>query len=88
MDGRDVKQMRDNVSRAKRVENALSDYLNKVVNLDQEYHKDKCAIVLEMLSMEYTTKIPSAINLPKDKNGLSSLRTAVNKYVKFCEYEK
>lgn len=84
VDGRDIRQMRDNVSRANRVENALSGYSKQIVNLDQEYYKDKCGSILEMLSFEYSTKIPSTINLPKDESGLSSLRTAVNKYIKFC----
>lgn len=84
VDGRDIRQMRDNVSRANRVENALSVYLKETINLDQEYYKDICASILEKLSFEYSTKIPSTINLPKDKNGLSSLRTAVSKYIKFC----
>ena len=84
VDGRDTRQMRDNISRLRRVEQALSEYLKLAVNLDFEFQNDKCAAVLEMLSLDYSNKIPASINLPKDKNGLSSLRTAVNKYIKFC----
>ncbi|MHC1731981.1 MAG: hypothetical protein AB9888_08150 [Bacteroidales bacterium] len=84
VDGRDKRQMSDNVSRAKRVEEALSNYLRTEVNLDFEYQKDKCNLVLEMLSMDYVSKIAVAINLPKDKNGLSSLKTSINKYIRFC----
>lgn len=84
VDGRDKRQASDNVSRARRVEEALSEYMRSEINLDREYRKDKCASVLEMLSMDYASKIPTTINLPKDKKGLSSLRTAINKYIKFC----
>lgn len=84
VDGRDKRQTSDNVSRARRVEEALSDYLGSDINLDGEYQKDKCASILEMLSFDYASKIPVHINLPRDKNGLSSLKTAINKYIKFC----
>ncbi|MEC1771939.1 hypothetical protein [Schinkia azotoformans] len=84
VDGRDIRQTRDNVSRARRVENSLSMYLKRSVNLDDEYSKDKCSSILEMLSFEYSPRIPEAINLPRNKNGLSSLRTAIKKYIKFC----
>lgn len=86
VDGRDKRQARDNVSRTRRVEEALSEYLGSEINLDAEYKKNKCASVIEMLSMDYASKIPTTINLPKDKNGLSSLRTAINKYIRFCKY--
>lgn len=84
IDGRDKRQTSDNVSRARRIEEALTEYLRSGINLDAEYQKDKCTSVLEMLSTDYASKIPASINLPKDKNGLSSLRTAINKYIKFC----
>ena len=84
IDGRDKRQTNDNISRARRVEEALSEYLGSEISLDKEYKKDKCYSVLEMLSMDYANKIPVSINLPKDKNGLSSLRTSINKYIKFC----
>ncbi len=84
IDGRDKRQTSDNVSRARRVEEALSEYLRSNINLDAECQKDKCASVLEMLSLDYSSKVPASINIPKDKNGLSSLRTAINKYIKFC----
>lgn len=85
VDGRDKRQASDNVSRARRVENALSEHLRSEINLDAEYRKDKCELVLEMLSFDYANKIPKTINLPKNKDGLSTLRTAINKYVKFCK---
>jgi len=85
VDGRDKRQTSDNISRARRVEKALSEYLRLEINLDAEYQKDKCTSVIEMLSMDYASKIPTTINLPKDKNGLSSLRTSINKYIRFCK---
>ena len=88
VDGRDIRQTRDNVSRARRVENSLTEYLQKPVRLEEEYNQDRCASILENLSIESAVKIPVTINLPKDKNGLSSLRTAVNKYIKFCDETK
>ena len=87
-DGRDKRQTSDNVSRVKRVENALSEYLGTTVDLDTEYQKDKCNNVLEMLSNDFRPQIPNSINLPYDKNGLSSLRTAINKYISFCTKSK
>lgn len=88
VDERDMRQTSDNISRAKRVENAISDYLKREVRLEDEYIKDKCASILEMISYEYSSSIPASINLPKDKNGLSSLRTAINKYIKFLGYKR
>jgi hypothetical protein len=78
IDGRDIKQKSDNVSRAGYAELAFSDYLRRSLDLDVEYQKDQCAFVLEMLSVEYIAKIPISINLPRDSRGLSSLRTAIN----------
>lgn len=88
VDGRDVRQTRDNVSRAKRVEHALTEYLQRSVRLEDEFIQDRCASILENLSIESAGIIPVTINLPKDKNGLSSLRTAVNKYIRFCDETK
>lgn len=88
VDGRDKRQTSDNISRARRVEEAFTEYLGTDLNLDTEYRKDRCNSVLDMLSFEYASEIPGTVNLPKDKNGLSSLRTAINKYIKFSSNAK
>ncbi|WP_366923867.1 hypothetical protein MFMK1_000783 [Metallumcola ferriviriculae] len=88
VDGRDKRQTSDNLSRVRRVEEALTEHLKRTINLDDEYNKDRCNLILETISFECSEKIVETVNLPKDKNGLSSLRTAVNKYVKFCDTKK
>jgi hypothetical protein len=50
---------------------------------------NKYALILEMLSLvflEYVTKTPSTINLPKDKNELSSL-ISLMKLACYCAYD-
>lgn len=79
----------DAVSRCRRVIKALN------VDLEAEYIKDRCDSLLQKL--EYTAEdekqgapvdasfgfLPGA-NL---RNGMASLRAAINKYVRFCESE-
>ena len=54
------------------------------INLDTEYRKVKGTSVAEMLSIDFVRKIPVVINLPRDINGLSSLRIEIKKYSRFC----
>ncbi|SNS87379.1 hypothetical protein SAMN05446037_102511 [Anaerovirgula multivorans] len=84
VDHRDIRQARDYVSRVRRVENALSEYLLRSVNLDEEFNNDNCDFILSLLSIEHDKKISNTINLPESKDGLSKLKTAVNKYIRFC----
>lgn len=80
----------DAVSRCRRVIKALQ------VSLDTEYRKDGCASLLQKL--EYTAEderrgapvVPGFDFSPRAnlRKGMASLRTAVNKYVEFCEAEK
>lgn len=76
----------DAISRCRRVIKALD------VDLDAEYSKDRCASLLQKLA--YTAEDVS-LNTPIDasfgfapganlRNGMASLRAAVNKYVDFC----
>jgi hypothetical protein len=80
--GRDKAQTSDNVSRADRVERELH------VNLDTECQKNRCENVLNQLTVDARAKMPESINLPRDGRGLSSLKTAVRKYVKFYFNER
>lgn len=80
----------DTISRCKRVIKALG------VNLDTEYLKDHCQSLVQQL--EYTTEdarngvlVDDAFNFSANaniKNGMASLRSAINKYVEFCMAEK
>lgn len=80
----------DAVSRCRRVVRSLN------VDLDIEYNKDRCVSILKKL--EYTTE-DARRGLPVDsgfgfmpganlKNGMASLRAAVNKYIEFCNATK
>ena len=80
----------DAISRCKRVIKALD------VDLDTEYCKDRCTSLLKKLA--YTAE-DAALHVPVDvsfgfssgenlKNGMASLRVAVNKYVDFCNSVK
>ena len=79
----------DAVSRCKRVIKALH------VSLDAEYRKDGCASLVQKL--EYTAEdenrgasvdtgfeFSPGANL---RNGMASLRAAINQYMRFCESE-
>ena len=76
----------DAISRCKRVVKALN------VDLDTEYRKDRCASLLQKL---VNTAEDAVLDMPVDtyfgfvpganlRNGMASLRAAVNKYVDFC----
>lgn len=80
VDGRPPRQMSDNVARVRRVERAG-------YNLDTEYEKNRCTDVLNEL-ITGSTLVSSSSELPKDCAGLSSLKTAVRKYVSFRDYTR
>lgn len=79
----------DAISRCRRVIKALR------VDLDAEYIKDRCDSVLQKL--QYTAEdekqgIPVDVGFDFSpganlRNGMASLRAAINKYVRFCESE-
>lgn len=79
----------DAISRCGRVIKALR------VDLDAEYIKDRCDSVLQKL--QYTAEdekqgIPVDVGFDFSpganlRNGMASLRAAINKYVRFCESE-
>lgn len=77
VDGRPGRQASDNLSRVRRVERAGCD-------IDAEYEKDHCASILNSLYPDTITRL-NRLELPADSDGLSSLRTAVKKYVRFRE---
>lgn len=82
-----VRPIGDAVSRCRRVVRSLN------IDLDEEYAKDRCISLLKVL--DYTTE-DARNGLPADprfgfepganiKNGMASLRAAVNKYIEFCD---
>ena len=81
VDKRPLPQVRDNISRIKRVEDSLN------LNLDTEYINEQCESVLNKLDLS-NAEFLKTVNLPTDIAGLSSLKTAVRKYVKFCDQMK
>ena len=81
IDKRPLPQIRDNIARARRVENGLD------VNLDTEYRNGRCESVLDRLDIS-NIGFFKKVNLPTDRAGLASLKTAVRKYVKFRDSQK
>lgn len=88
IDMKDAAQTRDNLSRCKRVENSLSQYYHTETSLDSEYSKDNLESVIDFLNASNTDIPFKIINLPSNKAGLSSLKTAVRKYRKFKQTER
>lgn len=74
VDARPEAQVRDNLSRARRIEKAGW-------NLDDEYDLDRCNTLLSFLVVGNPGLTPR--NLPADASGLSSLKTCIRKYVSF-----
>jgi len=81
IDNRPLPQLRDNLARTRRVED------NFEANLDIEYESNRCENIIKMLDIS-NIGFNKSINLPTDKNGLASLKTAVRKYVKFRDWQK
>ncbi|MDR3053947.1 MAG: hypothetical protein LBU53_00870 [Zoogloeaceae bacterium] len=77
VDRRPIAQVRDNIARVRRIEQEMRN------NLDIEYGKDCCVSVIEDLNVD-NTHLLNQTRLPRKMEGLSSLKTAVRKYVKFC----
>ncbi|MDR0856719.1 MAG: hypothetical protein LBM78_04860 [Clostridiales bacterium] len=73
----DPDQISDNTSRVNRVEKALD------VDVDDEFLADRCATVLKELDVKNRVSMREKLALPNDANGLSSLKTAINKYIRF-----
>ena len=80
IDGRPLPQLRDNIARVRRVEKGMS------VNIDSEYLNNRCESILEFLDIG-NPALYSNPDLPKDKAGLSSLKTAIRKYVSFKDWK-
>lgn len=80
IDSRPIAQIRDNLSRARRVEREMR------LNLDTEYHKDRCEMILNLLNIDNPSVLSS--KLPYEMTGLSSLKTAIRKYVKFSDWQQ
>lgn len=69
--------IRDALSRCRRIERDLK------IDLDSEYNRNQCSDVIDRLTAG--VKAPIGITINGDlKNGLSSLKNAVKKYVIFC----
>ena len=85
-----LRPMGDAISRCKRVHKGLG------INLDEEYAKDGGRSLIELLN--YTEEdvllnhpAPAGINFKPGaniKNGMASLKSAVNKYFEFCTETK
>ena len=80
IDGRPLPQLQDNVSRVRRVEKAMS------IDIDSEYSSNRCERIIEILDFN-NPAVQSNPDLPKGKAGLSSLKTAVRKYVHFRDWQ-
>ena len=70
-------QVSDNMSRIRRLEKAGW-------NLDKEYDNDHGASLLKSLVVQNPAL--AHCNLPIDSHGLSSLKTAIRKYISFRDY--
>ena len=81
IDRRPLRQIRDNTARINRVESCLC------VNLETEYSNDECESILEKL-VTSNADFLKTVDLPTDMAGLSSLKTSVRKFVKYCKYCK
>lgn len=81
-------QTSDNLSRVQRVENAFTEWLEVVVDMDEECKKDLCTRLMGYLNVQERNKIPSSINLPQNMTGLSTLKSAVKNYVEFYEWDQ
>ncbi len=84
IDKRDIKQARDCVSRARRIERAASEYFQIEIDLDDEYMKDNCETIFGILSADKVKRADKSINLPMNDKGLTSLKSTLKKYVRFC----
>lgn len=80
VDDRPLPQIRDNLARTRRVEYELQ------LDLDEEYQNGRCESVLDTLDVTNSVFL-SKTSLPTDMAGLSSLKTAVRKYVKFRDWQ-
>lgn len=80
IDGRALPQIRDNISRIRRVEKEMS------LNIDSEYSSNRCERIIEILDVS-NPALHNYSDLPQDKAGLSSLKTAIRKYVCFRDWQ-
>lgn len=80
IDRRSLPQIRDNISRVRRVEKEMS------VNIDSEYSSNRCERIIDILDVS-NPDLHNYPDLPKDKAGLSSLKTAIRKYVCFRDWQ-
>lgn len=71
----------DNISRLKRIQKEIPD-----CNLDEEFEKDKCNNLLNMLSknnsLNLKEKYPD-INLPIGKHSMGTYRLSIRLFIKF-----
>lgn len=81
--GSSPKVASDQASRLRRLEKEL-----KECDIDEQYRKDKCKELIELLSIRHRkneNNIITDTKLPVNKYYMSAYRLALKKYVLFCD---
>lgn len=81
--GTSIKVCSDNISRIKRVEKSIKD-----CDIDEEYHKDKCESLLNLLKKKGENEDIKKVligTLPIGSYTMNTYKYAIRKYVAFME---